>query len=80
VDEIVMLFQEDGVAKCLYNEEIELRDFGKLYTYRASSVEFNNNTFEWDVTLEDGTYLGSWESRNVAISKEVKYLQEQMKR
>jgi hypothetical protein len=42
MDEIVMLFQEDGVAKCLYNEEIELRDIGKLYTYRASSIEFNN--------------------------------------
>ena len=78
-DEVVLLFDSNGVAKTIYTEDIELRELGKLYTYRASSVEFNNETYMWDVHLEDGTYVGSWESRQEAIRQEVLYLQKRMK-
>ncbi len=78
MDELVLLFHKDGTAKCLYNEELELNQFGRLYTYRASTIEMNNNTCEWEVTLEDGTFVGSWESRQVAIQQEVEYLHREM--
>lgn len=79
MDEVVLLFHEDGTAKCLYNEEIELNKFGKLFTYRASTIEMNNDTCMWEVRLEDGTLLGSWESRQVAIDREVAFLQSRMR-
>jgi hypothetical protein len=45
----VITFHPNGHATTLYTDRIDLRQLGQLNVKRASSVEFNNATGEWEV-------------------------------
>jgi hypothetical protein len=76
--EHVIAVEPDGTFKCLYTEEIDLRELGALTTERASHVEPNNETGLWEVRLASGQYIGARPTRKEALEFEVRYLQERL--
>jgi|SaaInlLV_10m_DNA_2_1039722.scaffolds.fasta_scaffold14713_3 hypothetical protein len=44
-------FTPDGTGHCLYHELISLQSIGKIECSRASNIEFNPQTQEWEVRL-----------------------------
>ena len=47
-------FHPDGSAGCLYGEAVDLHVLGRLQCTRASHVEFNADTQNWEVRLPGG--------------------------
>jgi hypothetical protein len=60
-----------GDVRCVYGEELELRDFGKLQIIRASHVEPDVEGFWWaDMGPVDGPVLGPLRNRTGALQAE----------
>jgi hypothetical protein len=61
----------DGVARCIYGEELDLRTLGKLQITRASHVEPDRDGF-WraDMGPSGGPVLGPYGSRSEALGAE----------
>jgi len=49
--EDIIKFALDGTARCLWTELVPLRELGRLHIQRASTVEFNSTTQQWEVRL-----------------------------
>lgn len=47
--ETILSFNDDGTITGLWDEAIPLEELGELHVERASNVEFNNTTREWEV-------------------------------
>jgi hypothetical protein len=61
----------DGVARCIYGEELDLREIGKLQITRASHVEPDAEGYWWaDMGPVDGPVLGPFRSRSEALEAE----------
>ena len=61
----------DGVARCIYDEALDLREIGKLQITRASHVEPDRDGFWWaDMGPVDGPVLGPYGSRSEALQAE----------
>ena len=61
----------DGVARCIYDEALDLRELGKLQITRASHVEPDSEGFWWaDMGPVDGPMLGPFRSRSEALGAE----------
>ena len=45
----VILFDPTGAAHCLYSEIIDLHALGRLKVRRATRIEFNAHTQQWEV-------------------------------
>jgi hypothetical protein len=61
----------DGVARCIYDEALDLRELGKLQITRASHVEPDRDGFWWaDMGPVDGPMLGPYCSRSEALMAE----------
>jgi len=57
----------DGVARCIYDEALDLRELGQLQITRASHVEPDRDGFWWaDMGPVDGPVLGPFRSRSGA--------------
>jgi hypothetical protein len=46
---IAICFNTDGTAHCLWTEAVPLHEVGRLEIKRASTIEFNNQTQQWEV-------------------------------
>ena len=46
---VVIYIDSKGDGHCLYTELIDLRQLGQLQITRATTIEFNNETDEWEV-------------------------------
>ena len=44
-------FRPDGTGHCLYHEEIDLATLGTLRCIRASAIEFDAGSQQWQVRL-----------------------------
>jgi hypothetical protein len=65
----------DGVARCIYDEALDLREIGKLQITRASQVEPDAEGFWWaDMGPVDGPVLGPYGSRTEALGAERRWL------
>ncbi len=65
----------NGAVKCIYGEELDLRELGKLQITRASHVEPDSGGFWWaDMGPVDGPVLGPYGSRSEALGAEREWL------
>ncbi len=65
----------DGVARCIYGEELDLREIGRLSITRASHVEPDRDGYWWaDMGPVDGPVLGPFRSRTEALGAEREWL------
>lgn len=44
-----LLFTPEGTGRCLYTDQVDLRALGTLRIERASTIDFNRQTQEWEV-------------------------------
>ena len=70
--EHIITFAPDGTARCLWTEAVPLRELGRLGIQRASTVEFNAATQEWEVRLVSSpeTVAFSHQSREACLAWE----------
>jgi hypothetical protein len=69
--EIELVVGTDGVARCIYDEALDLREIGQLQITRASHVEPDAEGFWWaDMGPVDGPMLGPFRSRSEALGAE----------
>ena len=65
----------DGVARCIYDEGIDLREIGTLKITRASHVEPDAEGYWWaDMGPSGGLMLGPYGSRSEALEAEREWL------
>lgn len=70
-----IVFMQDGSAKCIYGEEIDLSHLGQTSVQRGSYVEPNSEgKWSCDLSPVGGPQLGPFACRSQAISAEVEWL------
>lgn len=69
--EAVISFESNGRGRCLYTEALDLHKLGKLSCTRATFIEFNPRSQEWEVrSADDNLLLYSHPSRSQCIAWE----------
>ena len=69
----VLTFELDGVVRCLHTDAIPLQSLGTLEVHRATSIEFNASTQQWEVKDGDGAILFTNHSRSRCLDWEVQH-------
>jgi hypothetical protein len=73
--EMELVVDAGGDVRCIYGEELDLREIGKLQITRASHVEPDRDGFWWaDMGPVDGPVLGPFRSRTEALGAERAWL------
>lgn len=66
-----LVVSADGVARCIYDEALDLRALGKLQITRASHVEPDQDGNWWaDLGPSGGPVLGPFKNRTEALGAE----------
>ena len=79
--EMELVVSVGGDVRCIYGEELDLREIGKLQITRASHVEPDRDGFWWaDMGPVDGQVLGPFRSRTEALQAERGWLASQLAR
>jgi hypothetical protein len=68
-------FKPDGTAQCLWTEVLPLHELGRLEIHRASNIEFNNTTQQWEVKDPRGRVRFFARSRTACLEWEQQNLQ-----
>ncbi|MEI8289555.1 MAG: hypothetical protein WCH99_08770 [Verrucomicrobiota bacterium] len=76
----VLSIAPDGSVECLWTEAIPLESLGTLTVKRASNVEFNEASQEWEVILATApdVVAFSHKSRAACIAWEVETINERL--
>jgi hypothetical protein len=70
-NEMELVIGTDGIARCIYDEALDLREIGKLQITRASHVEPDAGGCWWaDMGPVGGPVLGPFSSRAGALDAE----------
>lgn len=69
----VLKFDPNGNGHCLFTEAIDLSSLGALEIVRASNIEFNNTTQQWEVKNAEGELLFNHTSRQACLDWEHQY-------
>ena len=69
----VLTFEPDGVVRCLHTDAIPLQTLGTLEVQRATSIEFNASTQQWEVKDAAGAILFTKPSRSRCLAWEVEH-------
>jgi hypothetical protein len=73
--EMELVVDTGGNVRCIYEEELDLRELGKLQITRASHVEPDADGYWWaDMGPVDGPVLGPYGSRSAALAAERQWL------
>ena len=73
--EMELVVGADGVARCIYDKALDLRQLGKLQITRASHVEPDAEGYWWaDMGPSGGPVLGPYGSRSEALGAEREWL------
>ena len=67
---ITISFTPDGTAQCLWTEALPLYEIGSLQVTRASNIEFNNQTQQWEVKDRRGKLRFIARSRSACLEWE----------
>ena len=70
----VLTFAPDGVVRCLHTDAIPLQSLGTLTVHRASIIEFNPTTQQWEVKTGVGEILFADPSRSRCLAWELENL------
>jgi hypothetical protein len=68
-------FNPNGTARCLWTDAIPLHELGRLEITRASHIEFNNATQQWEVIDRKGKVRFIAKSRSACLEWEQTNLQ-----
>ena len=69
--EMELVVGAGGDVRCVYGEELDLRELGRLQITRASHVEPDLDGFWWaEMGPVDGPVLGPYGSRSEALQAE----------
>lgn len=69
--EMELVVGVDGDVRCIYDESLDLRAFGRLTITRASHVEPDSDGNWWaDMGPVEGPVLGPYASRSEALGAE----------
>lgn len=68
-----IVISNDGSARCLYGEAIDLSSLGRLTIDRASHVE-PDNSGQWFASIINGPVLGPFIRRSDALQAEADWL------
>ncbi len=72
---IKISFKPDGTAQCLWTDALPLHELGRLKIYRASNIEFNNGTQQWEVRDGKGKVRFIARSRSACLEWEQQNMQ-----
>ena len=72
---ITIEFNPNGSANCLWTDAISLHELGRLEITRASNIEFNNTTQQWEVIDRKGRVRFFARSRSACLKWEHQNLQ-----
>ena len=73
--EMELVVAADGVARCIYDEALDLREIGTLKITRASHVEPDAEGYWWaDMGPVGGPVLGAFRIRSEALGAEREWL------
>ena len=73
---MVLVIGADGVSRCLYGEDIDLGELGRLTISRASHVEPDEAGSWWaDLSPIGGPRLGPFPRRSEALTAEKEWLE-----
>jgi hypothetical protein len=79
--EMELVVDSGGDVRCIYGEELDLREIGKLQITRASHVDPDAAGYWWaDMAPSGGPVLGPYGSRSEALGAEQEWLLEKAKR
>ena len=73
-----ILFNPDGNAQCLWTDAIPLHELGQLQITRASHIEFNNSTQQWEVKDRKGQMRFFSKSRSACLEWEHQNMQPEL--
>ena len=77
ISEMELVVDAGGDVRCVYGEELDLREIGKLQITRASHVEPDRDGFWWaDMGPVRGPVLGPFKKRTEALQAETAQLSE----
>ena len=72
ISEMELVVDAGGDVRCVYGEELDLREIGQLQITRASHVEPDRDGYWWaDMGPVRGPVLGPYGSRTEAIGEEI---------
>jgi hypothetical protein len=71
----IISFNPNGTAQCLWTDAIPLHEFGRLQITRASNIEFNNGTQQWEVRDGKGKVRFIARSRSACLEWEQQNMQ-----
>ena len=63
----VLHFNPDGTGAGIYTERIDLKQIGTLEVVRASEIEFNDTTQQWEVFDYNGRRVYTDSSREACL-------------
>jgi len=72
---IQITFNPDGTALCLWTDALPLHELGRLEIHRATNIEFNNLTQQWEVIDRKGKVRFVARFRSDCLEWEQKNLQ-----
>jgi hypothetical protein len=72
---IQITFDPNGTAQCLWTDAISLHELGYLEITRASHIEFNNATQQWEIIDRKGKVRFIAKSRTACLEWEHRNLQ-----
>jgi hypothetical protein len=76
---MVLIIDPQGMARCLYDEAIDLAKLGSMGIRRASHVEPDDRGRWWtDLSLVGGPRLGPFSRRSEALAAEREWLVEHL--
>jgi hypothetical protein len=68
----------DGVISAVYSDKLMNMNLGKLKVTRASNVEFNETSQEWEARTPENELIAHGPNRDAVIKEEVRVIESRL--